>query len=74
MRTAIFGCGSTNCACVYNAEMASAALDARDAEITRLRARVEDLEGLARESLNALTFDRNGPHRNALRAALEAKP
>jgi hypothetical protein len=43
-------------------------------EIERLRARVEELEGLARESLNALTFDRNGPHRNALRAALEAKP
>jgi hypothetical protein len=44
------------------------------AEIERLRARVEVLEGLARESLNALTFDQNGPHRNALRAALEAKP
>ena len=43
-------------------------------EAARLRARVEVLEGLARESLNALTFDQNGPHRNALRAALEAKP
>jgi hypothetical protein len=62
-------------------------------EIERLRARVEVLEQLARESLNVLTcneeddndpghwcchcdnyVDRNGPHRNALRAALEAKP
>jgi len=43
-------------------------------EIERLRARVAVLEGLARGSLDALTFDRNGPHRNALRAALEAKP
>jgi hypothetical protein len=58
----------------------------------RLRARVEVLEKLARESLHVLTcseedddpghrcshcddyVDRNGPHRNALRAALEAKP
>ena len=62
------------------------------AEIERLRARVEVLEQLARESLHVLTcseedddpghrcshcddyVDRNGPHRNALRAALEAKP
>jgi hypothetical protein len=62
------------------------------AEIERLRARVEVLEGLARESLHVLTcseedddpghrcshcdeyVDRNGPHRNALRAALEATP
>jgi hypothetical protein len=61
-------------------------------EIERLRARVEVLEQLARESLHVLTcseedddpghrcshcddyVDRNGPHRNALRAALEAKP
>ena len=38
MRSAIFGCGSTNCTCVYNAEMAREALDRRDAEIERLRA------------------------------------
>lgn len=44
MRSAISGCGSTNCACVYNAAMAREALDRRDAEITRLRARVEELE------------------------------
>ena len=44
MRSAISGCGSTNCACVYNSEMAREALDRRDAEITRLRARVEVLE------------------------------
>jgi hypothetical protein len=61
-------------------------------ENMRLRARVEVLEKLARESLHVLTcseeddgpghwcchcddyVDRNGPHRNALRAALEAKP
>jgi hypothetical protein len=42
-------------------------------EIERLRARVEVLEDLARKSLHALTFDQNGPHRNALRAALEGK-
>ena len=62
-------------------------------ENMRLRARVEVLERLARESLHVLTcseedddpghrcshcddyVDRNGPHRNALRAALkDAKP
>jgi hypothetical protein len=61
-------------------------------EIEHLRARVEVLEQLTRESLHVLTcseedddpghrcshcddyVDRNGPHRNALRAALEAKP
>jgi hypothetical protein len=62
------------------------------AEIERLRARVEVLEQLARESLHVLAcreedddpghwcvhcdeyVDRNGTHRSALRAALEAKP
>ena len=38
MRATILGCGSTNCTCVYNAEMAREALDRRDAEIERLRA------------------------------------
>jgi hypothetical protein len=68
-------------------------IDRAAAEIERLRARVEVLEQLARESLHVLTcseedddpghrcshcddyVDRNGLHRNALRAALkEAKP
>jgi hypothetical protein len=62
------------------------------AEIERLRARVEVLEQLARESLHVLAcreedddpghwcvhcdeyVDRNGTHRSALRAALEATP
>lgn len=66
-------------------------IDQAAAEIERLRARVEVLKQLARESLHVLTcseedddpghrcshcddyVDRNGPHRNALRAALEAK-
>jgi hypothetical protein len=61
-------------------------------EIERLRARVEVLEQLARESLHVLAcreedddpghwcvhcdeyVDRNGTHRSALRAALEATP
>lgn len=61
-------------------------------EIEYLRARVAELERLARESLHVLTcneedddpghrcshcddyVDRNGTHRSALRAALEAKP
>jgi hypothetical protein len=61
-----------------NAEAAIAAVGVETEQLRaqneRLRARVEVLEGLARESLNALTFDQNGPHRNALRAALEVKP
>jgi hypothetical protein len=44
MRAPILGCGSTNCACVYNASAAREALDRRDAEIERLRARVDALE------------------------------
>jgi hypothetical protein len=61
-------------------------------ETERLRARVEVLEQLARESLHVLAcreedddpghwcvhcdeyVDRNGTHRSALRAALEATP
>jgi hypothetical protein len=43
MRTAILGCGSTNCACVYNASFAREALDRRDAEITRYRAGLQKI-------------------------------
>ena len=43
MRATILGCGSTNCACVYNAEMARQALDGRDAEIARYRAGLQKI-------------------------------
>ena len=82
--------GST-LAVVTNGDTVVAFLNMRD-EIERLRARVEVLEQLARESLHVLAcreedddpghwcvhcdeyVDRNGTHRSALRAALEATP
>jgi len=84
MRSAISGCGSTNCACVYNSEMAREALDRRDAEITCLRARVAELSDLV-----GYLAGRNNDHIRVMlagnpdvcdrlidraRAALEAKP
>ena len=71
----MIGCGSTNCTCVYNASAAREALDRRDAEIERLRARVADLECVLRDARhNGLIYWEPQTTRGAVqRAAMMAR-